>query len=127
MAKYKNKKKVMIVWAGTIPGKPFSVNHTYGSNGNSRFMYEEAKEYINTIQELAQYTYSGGIKKKGVWLSMDITFIFADKRIRDFHNCHKIIIDSLEGIIYENDYYIKELAMRMEYGDEFKTIVKVYE
>ena len=37
---------------------------------------------------------------------MDLYFYFPDKRKRDSHNCLKLLLDCLEGLLFENDYYI---------------------
>lgn len=40
------------------------------------------------------------------WLYIDMVFYFPDKRIRDSHNCLKILMDAIEGIVFQNDYYV---------------------
>lgn len=43
--------------------------------------------------------------KKHVWFYVDMDFYFADRRIRDSHNTLKILMDALQGIYFDNDYY----------------------
>ena len=39
---------------------------------------------------------------------------FPDKKIRDSHNCIKLLMDSLEGILFPNDYYVKPRIQAVE-------------
>ena len=45
-------------------------------------------------------------------------FYFPDRRIRDAHNCLKILMDVLEGIVYENDYTVMPRIQFVEYDKD---------
>lgn len=49
-------------------------------------------------------------------LSLTATFLPPDKRKRDGHNLTKILLDALEGVLYENDYQVLELTTRLHPG-----------
>lgn len=89
---------------------PPSVNHMYiQTKGGSKILTKDAKEYIKHTQnvvkkKMREIGYS--VEEPGVWHYMDLYFYFPDKRIRDSHNCIKILMDSLEGLLFMNDYYI---------------------
>lgn len=93
----------------SIPVPP-SVNHMYIHKRNgSKILTSNAKAYIKELQNICKKSKKEqGWKqdKECVWYVMDLYFYFPDKRKRDSHNCLKLLMDSLEGMLFENDYYI---------------------
>lgn len=93
----------------SIPIPP-SVNHMYIHKKNgSKILTKKAKGYIKEIQTICKKSKKEqGWKtdKEYVWYVMDLYFYFPDKRKRDSHNCLKLLLDCLEGLLFENDYYI---------------------
>ena len=93
----------------SIPIPP-SVNHMYIHKKNgSKILTKNAKENIKKLQTICKKSKKEqGWKtdKECVWYVMDLYFYFPDKRKRDSHNCLKLLLDCLEGLLFENDYYI---------------------
>jgi crossover junction endodeoxyribonuclease RusA len=92
-----------------VIGLPPSVNHMYIHRGGSKILTKQAKEYIIDTQNtvIKQIRESKWKKdKEHVWYYMDLYFYFPDKRIRDSHNCIKLLMDSLEGLLFHNDYFV---------------------
>lgn len=93
----------------SIPIPP-SVNHMYIHKKNgSKILTKNAKENIKELQTICKKSKKEqGWKtdKECVWYVMDLYFYFPDKRKRDSHNCLKLLLDCLEGLLFENDYYI---------------------
>lgn len=89
---------------------PPSVNHMYIHKRNGqKILTSTAKQYIKTIQDLCKKEIKKQNWKKdkeSVWYVMDMYFYFQDKRKRDSHNCLKLLMDSLEGLLFTNDYFI---------------------
>lgn len=89
---------------------PPSVNHMYIHKRNGqKILTSTAKQYIKTIQDLCKKEIKKQNWKKdkeSVWYVMDMYFYFKDKRKRDSHNCLKLLMDSLEGLLFTNDYFI---------------------
>ena len=89
---------------------PPSVNHMYIHKRNGqKILTNTAKQYIKTIQDLCKKEIKKQNWKKdkeSVWYVMDMYFYFQDKRKRDSHNCLKLLMDSLEGLLFTNDYFI---------------------
>ena len=89
---------------------PPSVNHMYIHKRNGqKILTNAAKQYIKTIQDLCKKEIKKQNWKKdkeSVWYVMDMYFYFQDKRKRDSHNCLKLLMDSLEGLLFTNDYFI---------------------
>lgn len=88
---------------------PISVNSMYLPI-RKRGLTKKAKQWFNT----AQYIANEECKKQGwvmdsgsVWYIADIDFFFKDKIKKDSHNYLKLMLDALEGIIYNNDYFVK--------------------
>ena len=89
---------------------PPSVNHMYIHKRNGqKILTNTAKQYIKTIQDLCKKEIKKQNWKKdkeSVWYVMDMYFYFQDKRKRDSHNCLKLLMDSLEGLLFTNDYFV---------------------
>lgn len=88
---------------------PISINHMYQSAGYKKRLTTKASQYIKTAQDVTKKAMKEqGWKKEreGVWFVMDLYFYFPDKRIRDSHNCIKLLTDCLEGLLFTNDYFI---------------------
>lgn len=89
---------------------PPSVNHMYIHKRNGqKILTSTAKQYIKTIQDLCKKEIKKQNWKKdkeSVWYVMDMYFYFKDKRKRDSHNCLKLLMDSLEGSLFTNDYFV---------------------
>jgi Holliday junction resolvase RusA-like endonuclease len=99
----------------TIPGNPISNNH-YLTNTRSgrRYTPKKTKEYQNRLQDLL---HKHSVKLEGI-LEVDMTYYFGDKRIRDMDNYSKVILDCMQGFIYENDNQIKDGHMHVRYDKE---------
>ena len=89
---------------------PPSINHIYQNVGRgSRRLTTEAVKYIKTAQDIAKKEIKKtGWKKDGekVWNVMDLYFYFPDKRVRDSHNCLKLLTDCMEGLLFYDDYFL---------------------
>jgi crossover junction endodeoxyribonuclease RusA len=86
-----------------------SVNAMYLMN-RKRGLTKKAKQWFLTAQYIArcECEKQGWEMDKGsVWYNADINFYFGDKVKKDSHNYLKLMLDALEGIIYNNDYFIK--------------------
>ena len=76
-----------------------SDNHLYGQSGKIRFMYKDAKEWKEYAQTLAKQQWEGEPTKNE--LMADIVFFF--KRDRDVMGSCKLLFDSFQKIVYDND------------------------
>lgn len=89
---------------------PISVNKMYINSGKGgRRLSRDAENYTIRARALANLFVDEQkwVKPElGKWLYMDLYFYFPNKRIRDSHNYIKLLLDSLEGILYTNDYYV---------------------
>lgn len=88
---------------------PISVNHMYQNAGVRKRLTSQASQYIKTAQDITKKAMKeqGWKKDKDhVWYVMDMYFYFPDKRIRDSHNCIKLLTDCLEGLLFHNDYFL---------------------
>jgi len=57
----------------------------------------------------AQNQYKGKVML--IDLDMEIILFFKDRRRRDVDNYNKLALDSLEGIVYENDEQVQKLTV----------------
>jgi len=89
---------------------PPSVNHSYVTARNGmKILKKDAKLFIKESQEICSLEMKNQKWKQdheNVWYYMELKFYFKDKRKRDSHNCLKVLLDALQGILYEDDYFI---------------------
>lgn len=101
---------------------PPSVNHLhYNTRGGGKRLTAKAQHYIRDSRALINQAVEDQfwIKQgKGVWLYIDMVFYFPDRRIRDSHNCLKLLLDVMEGIVYDNDYIALPRIQSVEYDKE---------
>lgn len=88
---------------------PISVNHMYQSAGTKKRLSTQARNYIKVAQDIckkAKVEQNWKQDSPKVWYVMDLYFYFPDKKRRDSHNCLKLLTDCLEGLIFEDDYFL---------------------
>lgn len=95
---------------------PISTQHAYWQHGKIRYMKKDAKQTKDSYCLQARMQYKG--KPLKTLLSVYIRIYFKDKRVRDFDNWHKISMDSLTGIVYEDDSQIKLATIQIMERDK---------
>lgn len=107
-----NKELVM-----SVPVPP-SVNHIYyNTRGGGKRLTALAERYMAQVKALARQAMENQDwqkTRKDEWVYMDLAFYFPDKRVRDSHNCLKILLDGLEGIVFSNDYSVMPIIKLVE-------------
>lgn len=101
----------------TLPPCP-SVNHAYKFVKGRRFMTKEALAFLQVagqIVEREKMKQNYKMESKGVWLIVEITYYFPDRRVRDGHNMHKVLADALNGCAYVDDQFILIRDMEILY------------
>ena len=108
----------------TLYTKPVPINQKYFVKNGRNILsskYRNAKEEL--MQEATALWHEQPLTRN---IAVNIIFTFGDKRKRDIDANIKILLDSLEGIVYENDNQITELHVYKEYKKGvFKTLVQV--
>lgn len=100
-----------------LTGRPKSTQHIYkyACRGNNPCMYMTK----DGSSLKAQYS----IEAKKQWqlgvlqceVVLFVTYYHGDKRNRDIDNYNKLVLDSLSGIVYEDDKQIKQLFVEKQY------------
>ena len=107
-----------------------SVNHLYKFVKGRKFMTKEGEKYMRDVLEITQHAIgiqNYNLEEEGVWLIAELTFYFPDKRVRDCHNQHKLIMDALEGVAFHNDRWVLVRDMHVELDKDFPRVeVKIY-
>ncbi len=93
---------------------PPSVNHLYGiacKGGHAiKYKKQDAKDLMEDYGwQIKQQT------RRNIYtepLSLDITIYFGDRRRHDVDNVQKFLLDSMTGIVYEDDSQIWDLTIR---------------
>ena len=111
-----------------IVGVTPSINHMYvGKYRNT--LTAKAKAYIQETQNIcvaAMHLYDWKEERENVWYFMDLYFYFPDKRLRDSHNCIKLLLDSLQGVLFTNDYFVKPRIQDVELDRKFPRIEIIF-
>ena len=87
-----------------------SVNKLYTMFRGRKQISNEGKKYIRTVVPvIMQNIKNQGWEKdaKGVWHVVEITYYFPDRKKRDASNYLKLMLDVLEGLVYENDQFVR--------------------
>lgn len=102
----------------TLP-LPLSVNHMYyNTRYGGKRLKPEAENYIRTATSITLAEMEDTLwkmQKDATWYYMDLLFYMPDRITRDSHNMLKLLLDTLEGSAYHNDYYIMPNILGVEY------------
>jgi len=105
-----------------------SVNHMY--YGKTRRLTTKAQKWFADSRTICieEMHKQGWLKdKKSVWFYVDMDFYFSDRRVRDSHNTLKILMDALQGIFFNNDYYCMTRINKVLYdSDNPRVVIKIY-
>ena len=101
---------------------PPSVNSMYFNKRNgAKQLTTKAQHYIRdsrALINLATEEQRWVKRGKSVWLYIDLVFFMPDRRIRDSHNMLKLLLDVMQGVVYDNDYYVLPRIQSVEYDKE---------
>lgn len=95
----------------TLKGNQISTQHAYGQRGKIRYMKKDAKSLKDSYILQAKMQYKGKPIKTS--LSVYIRLFFNSNHVRDWDNWHKLSMDSLSNIIYDNDSQVKLATIQM--------------
>lgn len=114
--KHSNKKLKL-----TLPLPP-SINHMYvNTKFGGKRLSNSAEDYVRVARaKINLFVEEQSYKKqnKETWQYIDLVFFMPDRRIRDSHNMIKLLLDVLQGPVYENDYWIMPRVQGVEYDKE---------
>ena len=98
---------------------PPSINHMYYNlKRGGKKLNKKAEDYVKTSRALinAAIEDQKWIKQeKSTWFYIDLVFFMPDRRVRDSHNMLKLLLDVMQGVVYENDYYAMPRIQSVEY------------
>lgn len=115
----------------TLPIPPSVNSIYYNTRGGGRRLKAGAERYIRDVRALCNlFVEEQGWEKKtdATWLYVDMVFYFPDLRTRDSHNCLKILLDAMESIVFQNDYFVLPRIMSVELcRNNPRVEIKVYD
>ena len=112
----------------TLNQRPVSWQHAYiyrafGKGKLIKFLSQKAKEYKAIV--ITEYHKNNTYNFKDTEISCSVQLFLKGKRKLDIDNATKLIFDSLNGHVYNDDSQIRELYIYKEHGCvEDKIIVK---
>lgn len=97
---------------------PPSINSMYTLKrqytAKARKWFSTARALINMSIEEQHW----GMPAREEWLYVDLVFYMPDRKIRDSHNCLKILMDALQDVVFVNDYFVLPRIQSVEYDKE---------
>ena len=103
-----------------LKGQAKSTNHIYKArcfnNHPSVYLSKEGKDIKEDYIRQLKKQYKGEVQQGDIRLS--VVFFHGDKRKRDLDNYQKLVWDSCNGILFEDDSQIVELYLRKAYDKE---------
>ena len=99
-------------------GIPLSINHMYvRTYKGGQTLSKLAKDYVlKTRAKVQEVMMDNHFKKvsNASWYYLDLVIYMPDKKCRDSHNMLKLLLDTLQDILFENDYYIMPRILGVE-------------
>lgn len=112
-----------------IPDNPPSVNHYFKRSQNGRlYLDAEARAFVELAKICAHQAAKRArwkILPAGEFFYLVIGFEFKNKRFADPNNMLKILIDALQGILFENDKWALPMVAKAEITGRKHTTVNV--
>lgn len=100
-----------------LSGEPLSTNHLYKAVSRGRhagvYMSAQGKARKLSYQKEARAQWKG--KPTSEEVELWITIYFGTKRRADIDNYCKVVLDSLTGIVYDDDSQIMYLHIQKDY------------
>lgn len=101
----------------TLKGNPKSTQHCYKFACRGKFGRLYMTKDCKDLKEDYQWQLKSQWKKKPLKRDIDmrVELFFGDKRKRDVDNYNKLLMDSMSGIVYEDDVQIQSLLIIKNY------------
>lgn len=100
-------------------GIPLSINHMYvNTRGGGKRLSKKAEDYVRCARaQINLAIEEQGWRKcyEDIWYYLDIVMYMPDLRVRDSHNTLKLLLDTMEGLAFENDYFVMPNIQAVEY------------
>ena len=93
---------------------PPSVNAYWLQSGKRRYISKRGVEFKKAVHAICQDLPSFNDRK----LSIEIILFPRDKRLLDIDNCCKAILDSMNGVMYDDDQQVWQLSIKR--GEKIK-------
>lgn len=104
-------------------GNPYSTNSLYRHARGISYVTKKGKDLKLSYIEQAKSQYKS--KPLSTFLNLEIHLYFGDERIRDWDNYHKISMDSLTGIVWDDDSQIMRATVE-KHKDKQKPRIEIY-
>lgn len=100
---------------------PIGWNNAYWHRNNIRILKTETKQWKQEVS----LSFMGNWDKKASY-GMELFIQMGDKRKRDIDGGIKFIMDSLTGIVYDDDSQMIEVHLFKSWGKKHETTISVY-
>lgn len=98
-----------------------SVNHMYMTTSfggkqmtpETKVLFLQLQDYIR--EEVEKQEWQG---THGIFIIAELKFYMPDKRKRDSHNMFKFLFDIMNGIVYDDDYYVLPQVLDIQIDKE---------
>jgi len=94
---------------------PPSINNYWHSSGKRRYISKRGVEFKKAVHEICKQSETIFGSK---YVEVSIILFPRDKRLLDIDNCCKAILDSMNGIMFDDDQQVWKLTV--ERGEKIK-------
>ena len=103
-----------------LKGNPLSTQSIYRYTRVGKFARMYMTKQGKQLKEQYQMEARSQFKDEIIFgdCDLEITLFFKDKRRRDVDNYNKLVLDSLEGVVFLDDSQIQKLTITKDYSAE---------
>ena len=90
--------------------------------GRSKHLNTRAQQYVRTASAIINESIEDQgwqLTPKGIWLYLDMVFYFKDRRVQDAQNCLKLLLDIMQGRVYQNDMNALPRIQGVDYDKQY--------
>lgn len=99
----------------TLSGLPMSTNHLYVHRGQAVYMVKDGHDRKEQYQWEAKNQWQRPRIAAPTPIDISVDLYFNSKHRRDIDNYHKISLDSLTGIVWDDDSQIRSMIVSKRY------------
>jgi len=105
----------------TVPGKPIGTNNAYRRRGRvpGLYMTEDARAFKDRLRAYAiKAVHDAGWRKPGAKQYVAVAIIVWNAPRFDVDSPTKFIVDSMQGVVYDNDRCVDSVTIARSFDDQ---------
>lgn len=93
----------------------------FNTKGGGKRLTPKAESYVRISKSIINLSIEeqNWVKQNtATWYYIDLAFYMPDRRVRDSHNMLKLLLDVMQGKVYDNDMYVMPRIQTVEYDKQ---------